>query len=840
MPSKTSSSSSKKKQQPNTVRGKDGVQWIVDDNGNKIKKVRKKKPRRRASIAGVTVDPSDLMGLSGHSSSGSGGIPPESFRTVATEMSSSHLSQSSGRNRLSPKQSSKSSPRSMSHREVVNSSQWWHVDDMDEDVDIDDTPVNKARKKISSSKSADQLSLMSDHGPKTKNSSSSSRKNKQTKGSNSVRHMSHNKSNDHEDGTGTVDTTGTGSLYRPKPKPRRLLSQPNISLTNNTLSSSQQNPAISVVQSQNASFPVAVIADAAEYSSSPSSSSPRRAPPKRTPSGDLDMLMSQSVHEHVRKVPSSTEKSKLSRNRSAFGKIGKMIGKSTKALGNSNKKDRGGGFFPESLKTTIEALPNGIKEIDGVLWRVDEDGNKMNKVRHKMSGLLGLGDSAHKSSELRGTSSYYSSGEEDQEMDDTQKSSSSLASFGGYNTNTNTDTNNNVSFRKQKQKRKPKARRSSMDNINPSIKRTQERPSRSGKSLRQDSDVSLYIDENPTIPNRSQNNVDSVEPLSGDSAHSHRNNKGNPMRLVPKNNGGVENHNKTFQNLNHRLRNSEKEIARLCRVTLGQEEKIETSKSDAKKMREKLKTANRDKQALIMEVDKLRLQLDRKNDETTIDERTSCEPKDSNQDASNNSGNVAGSNSDRLVAEINDLKVVKAALESTINEHKNRAQARLEAKEDEVRFLQEELERMRSEQGNRHLEYNMKLSGSDDEGSNRSGIRGRRTSMQFVGKIIGNHLKEKAETEKALQQQEIKDLQDRVYNLLSSNEDLKTELKKATLEIKDDDDDDMRRAKQAAAEAALVAAHMQNRPNNANIFSRMHRSTGDGERGVSQSRSNDC
>lgn len=825
MPSKTSSSSSKKKKQPNTVRGKDGVQWIVDDNGNKIKKVRKKKPRRRASIAGGTVDPSDLMGLSGHSSSGSGRIRPESFRTVATEMSSSHLSQSSGRNRLSPKQASKSSPRSMS-----NSSQWWHVDDMDEDVDIDDTPVNKPRKKISSSRSADQLSLMSDHGPKTKNSSS--RKNKQTKGSNSVRHMSHNKSNDHEDGTGTVDTTGTGSLYRPKPKPRRRLS-----LTNNTLSSSQQNPAISVIQSQNASFPVAVIADAAEYSSS--SSSPRRAPPKRTPSGDLDMLMSQSVHEHVRKVPSSTEKSKLKSNRSTFKKIGKMIGKSTKALGSSNKKDRGGGFLPESLKTTTEALPNGIKEIDGVLWRIDEDGNKMNKVRHKMSGLLGLGDSAHKSSDSRGTSSYYSSGEEDQEMDDTQKSSSSLASFGEYNTNT--DINNNVSYRKQKQKRnpKPKARRSSMDNINPSIKRTQDRPSRSGKSLRQDSDVSLYIDENPTIPNRSQNNVDSVEPLSGDSAHSHRNNKGNPMRLVPKKNGGVEIHNKTFQNLNHRLRNSEKEIARLCRLTLGQEIKMETSKSDAKKMREKLKTANRDKQALIMEVDKLRLQLDRKNDETTIHERSSCEPKDSNQDASNNSGNVAGSNSDRLVAEINDLKVAKAALESTMNENKNRTEARLEAKEDEVHFLQEELERMRSEQGNRHLEYNMKLSGSDDEGSNRSGIRGRRPSMQFVGNIIGNHLKEKAETEKALQQQEIKDLQDRVYNLLSSNEDLKTELKKATLEIKDDDDDDMRRAKQAAAEAALVAAHMQNRPNNASIFSRMHRSTSDGERGVSQSRSND-
>jgi len=868
----TFKTSSKKKQPPNTVRGKDGVQWLVDKDGNKIKKVRKKKPRRRASISGDTVDPSDLTG-SGHSSSGSGGIPPESFRTVATELSSSHRSQSSGRNRLSPKQSSSnSSPRSKSHREV-NSNKWWHVDD--------ETPVKKARKKVSASKSADHLSLMSDHGPKTKNNSSSSKKNKLTKGSKSVRHMSHNKSNVHEDGTGTVDTTGTTSLYGPKPKPRRLLSQPNINL----------NPEVSIVQSQNASLPVAVVAAATtESSSSPSSSDgPRRAPPERTPSGDLDMLMSQSVHEHVRKVPSSTEKPKLRRNQSALGKIGKMIGKSTKALintipkdfeltkGGNPKKDRGGSFLPENLKTTSKALPKNIKEIDGVLWRVDEDGNKMNKVRHKMSELRGLGDSAHTASR----SSYYSSGEEDDEVDDTMKSCSSLASFGECNTdtsntNTNTNTNSNVSFRKQKQKRKPKqkqkARRSSIDNNNPGKKRTQERRSSctgdfrpdfgktsnhtygsSGKSLRQDSDASLYTDETPTVPNRSQNNVYSVEPLVGDSAHSHRNKNGNPMRLVPKKNG-VENH-KIVQNLNHRLRNSEKEIARLCRVTLDQKEKMETTKSESKKMREKLKTANREKQALIMQVDKLRLQLDRKSDDTAQNhERTSCEPKDSSQDAtnSNDSGNLA--DSDRLVAEINDLKAVKAALESTMNEQKDRAQARLESKEDEVRFLQEELERMRSEQGNRHLEYNLKRSGSDDEGSIMDGRRGRPTSMQFVGNIIGNHLKEKAETEKALQQQEIKDLQDRVYNLQSSNEELKTELRKATLEIKDDDDDDMRRAKQAAAEAALVAAHMHNRPNNANIafkdkvmsLSRMHRSTSDGERSVSQSfrlnrsRINDC
>jgi hypothetical protein len=754
-------SRSKKKQQQ-IVRGKDGVQWLVDDNGNKIKMVRKK-AHRRASI-GHSVDPSDFLQESCNSSSEFGSIPPESLRTVATEMSSSHRSnrsrrsQSSDRNRT-PRPSKSPKPSTLPKNK--SDCQWWKIDD-------DGNDVNKVQKKPSSSKG--DLSSVTDHS-RTKNKS---KQRKLVKGSKSVRHLSH-KNTRYEDGT--VDTTGTESLYRPRPKSQRRMSQPNL------------------------------FSDDVESSS--------RGSPPNSHGGDLDILMSQSVHEHVRKVPAAAEKPKLRKNKTALGKIGKMIGKSTKALINtSNSKDKDGSLhsLPENLKTK-KPLPKHIKEIYGVLWRVDEHGNKLSKVRRKAGLLDAL--SHDKASNSLSREDSWSSGEEDE----TTKSYSSVASF---------EECKNVSFRKR---RNQKQRRNTMDN-NPDNGKTQERRNsssrafrpefghaneNSGKSLRQHSDESLYVDE-------SQQNLYLVEPLSGDSSHRHNASPSNQQQHQ----GRGENHN-IVQNLQHRLRNSEKEIVRLCRVTTGQHDKMENTKSEMTIMRDKLKTANRDKQALTMEVDNLRMELDRKNE--TIRERT-YEP----SSHARNSNDVG---SDRLVAEISDLKEAKASLESTMNEQKDRAQARLEDKEGEVRFLQEELARMRSEQGDRHLEYNLKRSASDDDDSLLSG-RGKHSSsrnsnsersergrsMQFVGNILGNHLREKAETEKALQQIEIKDLQDRVCNLLTSNEKLKTELKRATLEIKDDDDEDVRRAKEAAAECH------KHKPNTGTALkdkvmsmSRMHRSS---------------
>jgi DNA repair exonuclease SbcCD ATPase subunit len=295
------------------------------------------------------------------------------------------------------------------------------------------------------------------------------------------------------------------------------------------------------------------------------------------------------------------------------------------------------------------------------------------------------------------------------------------------------------------------------------------------------------------------------------------------------------------QNLQHRLRASEKEIARLCRLTMDQADRMEDIKGESKKMRDKLKNANRDKQDLINQVHNLELELDKRT--KMLYERQAHNS--SSNDNTNNTGTKRrnSGSSDLLVAQICELEDEKRKMVAKMDAEKAMARSRLESKEEEVRFLQEELERMRAVQGDKQLEYMQKMASlSDDDESLSASKRGldRGPSLQFVGKILGNHLKDKAETEIALQQQEIRDLQDRVSDLLMSNEKLKAELKRVTLEIKDDDDEEIRRAKEAAAQASQVAAQYQ--PSGGNhlrdkvmSLSRLHRANSEGERSIADS-----
>lgn len=293
----------------------------------------------------------------------------------------------------------------------------------------------------------------------------------------------------------------------------------------------------------------------------------------------------------------------------------------------------------------------------------------------------------------------------------------------------------------------------------------------------------------------------------------------NPEPSTPLRQGSKKQNEVVVQNLQHRLKNSEKEIARLCRVAMEQQGKMDSSKTDVKKVRDKLKLANQDKQNLIMEVENLKLQIEKRKDRS----------------------NKSLTGSEELREQLCDLEDEKESLERELASEKAQARHKLEAKEEEVRFLQEELERMRSEQGDKQLAYMQKMAISDDDNdsiyssSRNSSPQRRRThgkSLQFVGKILGNHLKDKAEMEVALQQEEIKNLQARVFSLSQSNEKLTKELKQATLEIKEDDDEEMRMAKEAAAKAAEVASmHNPKKDLKAKVMSlsRIHRSTSEGD-----------
>jgi len=784
-------SKSKKKQQQKVF---DGVAWVVDDQGNKIKKVRKK-VRRRSSMGHNSESQLSQFPDSGHNEFG--GEPSlefgmddsakkmMSFRTEATEPSSGHYSESSGFRGSSLKHEAPFTPTSKpkSKKSSSSKSKKKNIVEINGDlwrIDTDGNPLNRVRKK-----EKDRLS-QTEHIPETP-----SKKKKKAAKSKSVKHVSkschgYDSGKDSVDHlSGTVNTTGTGSYHAKRP------------------------------------------------SSSPELEKGRPSPPRKTPSGDLDILMTQSVHDHVRKVPSSSDRPQLERKSSALSKVGKILGKSRilSNLPGTKSKDRDSSWKGEesarSNSDRSRPLPKDIREIDGVLWRVDELGNKLNKVRRKP-----------------GTSSF-SSGDEAESRTgwSSDNETNSVPSFGGeFSQEFNLPSREN-SFRKA---RRPQQRRNSMGNG-----KQQRRNSGNAESFRNsgfndsfenpskpDSNMSLYLDNsdhNPLKPSRRQSiGASDVEHSSDDDEDfeiATPKKKKNQKRRSDSN---------LVQNLQHRLRASEKEIARLCRLTMDQADRMENTKGESKKMRDKLKNANRDKQDLINQVHNLEVELDKRT--KMLIERNATDNSSSNDNNTKTRRRNSGS-SDLLVAQICELEDEKRKMVAKMDAEKAMARSRLESKEEEVRFLQEELERMRAVQGDKQLEYMQKMASlSDDDESLSASKRGldRGPSLQFVGKILGNHLKDKAETEVALQQQEIRDLQDRVSDLLMSNEKLKAELKRVTLEIKDDDDDEIRRAKEAAAQASEAAARYQ--PNSSNhlrdkvmSLSRRHRSTSEGGGSVAES-----
>jgi len=778
-----SSSKSKKK--------KDKIKEIMLEDGTK----KRKKTKRRSSMKNTSnySPPSPVkFGSSGegeHSSSFADGESSKfSTRTDLTERSSSHHSMSSERIEAfkseTPQETKKKSQKNI--QEIDG--QLWRCDEKG-------NPISKVRKKMSKSGDIDRL-CSSDHGsPTTISETPTKRKNKKgslSKGYKSVRHISstgnngYNSSGSEEKMNDTVGTTGTKSLDD-RPKPRRLKSQSDMG---------------SLPEDDSSSF--------------------RRKKPERTPSGDLDMLMSQSVHDHTRKVP-SMGKPKLQRKGSTMGKLLKLAGKSSRILPGKKSTKVKGLVTSRSNPDVRSLLPNDVKEIDGVLWKVDEYGNKMNKVKH---------------SSMSGCSSDEEDDSDDDFVNDSDNDSQNmydigwsgkLENVGGHKSSSGGSVSGgSVSGRSTSNRGEPErkerrqGRRSSMGNKGPSASRDRSvsvssrrrTRSRSNDKARDDSTKSLYTNNAPKKPDRHRSRSndksrdDSTKSLYTNDAPKkpdrHRSRSDDrsvgdeQKRSRSKSKGRGDNHN-LVQNLQHRLRASEKEVASLCRTSMEQQDQVSELTTDLRKAQAKLKTANSYKFALTGEVDKLKHEIEVKS----MLERKNELPKEE----TNNSGN------DRMVAQVCGLKQDKQCLQMNLEDEKTRSQARLEVKDDEIRFLQEELERMRSQQGDQYLSYMQKVPRcpSSDEESLNSGKRlDRGRSMHFVGKILGNHNNVQAQTDLALKKQEIRDLQDRVNNLQTSNEKLKKELKDATLTIKDDDDDEIRKAKEAAAKASLAAS--QHRP----------------------------
>ena len=114
------------------------------------------------------------------------------------------------------------------------------------------------------------------------------------------------------------------------------------------------------------------------------------------------------------------------------------------------------------------------------------------------------------------------------------------------------------------------------------------------------------------------------------------------------------------------------------------------------------------------------------------------------------------------------------------------AESRLEKKDEELRYLQEELKRIRIERD--ELNFETKMSSNTDLNALKS------TSLQLVDSLWNQ---KKSMDDEALQR-EMTALQERVNSLEKSNDKLKKELERATLTINDDDDEEIRKAKEIA------------------------------------------
>lgn len=865
------SKSKKKHQQQSTTigTGKDGTQWLVDETGNKVKKVRKKIRRNRGEAN--ENDPSESYNSSSENFDDK--TVNTSSGTMVTEGSSSHsvepLKTPSQKTPKKPKSLRSGTPKKKNVKEI--NGEMWRCDELG-------SPVSKVRKKSSrkdgsrknglDSKSGHsvRMSSKSDHGPTTSSRSGSSRKTKKKDpASTSVRNTSHSARSPHGsagyiNGTESLvaltssrsksseslrELTSSSSNARSKsrPKPQRLNSVPILSMNN--------------------SMPDGL-------SMADTESGGRPNPPERTGSGDLDMLMSQSVHDHRRKPVD--QRPKMGKQRSTLGKILKgtkrLVVKKDKdkevikeffqvspdsrefhtngnsksdgnfnvsakngKYSNGNSKSDGNFTFDESMRSrssksnssirsrnSTKPPPNDIREVNGTLWRVDEDGNLLNKVRKKSKSLGNFAGASGDEMSLPSPSGRNNAGWNSASSGDDE---------------TETDSNSSVRDRrmgKTQRRNSLQANHYKMSSNNMSMNMSAN--TMTEVSYNEDS---CYFDQSPHQPKKRSQSMDRMmQPQSMRKNTKQLSPTPSQTSKVSGNGGGPKVNHHVVQNLQHRLRAAEREIVRLCKVTTNQKETIQEKKAEIKKSQTKMKSANKDKYGLEFEVDRLEHEIERKND-LILELRS--RPRSLMDLNNGNDGNSCG---DHLVTKIGELEQEKESLLAKMECQEARSRSRLDAKEDEVRFLQEELERMRAEQGDRHFEYMKKIaavnagvhnsSGQDDDGndildrSSRSG-----GAKSFAAKILGNHLKDKAETEVALQKQEIKDLQDRVCGLQMSNEKLKGELRVATLSIKDDDDDEIRRAKEMAATAAMCTKpkSMMNLPQTL----RMQRSTSDGDYG---------
>jgi hypothetical protein len=140
-------------------------------------------------------------------------------------------------------------------------------------------------------------------------------------------------------------------------------------------------------------------------------------------------------------------------------------------------------------------------------------------------------------------------------------------------------------------------------------------------------------------------------------------------------------------------------------------------------------------------------------------------------------GNGSG---DHLVTQISDLMAENGALLDKLEFEKTASSHEIKKKDEQLIFLNQELKKLREE--------------------NDVLFKGECEKDPLMGKLFQQkkELEDQLQQEKEVQRIRLQGMQEMIDSLQKTNADLKKELEKATLEIKDDDDDEIRRAKEMA------------------------------------------
>mmetsp|Transcript_7434 Transcript_7434/g.21640 ORF Transcript_7434/g.21640 Transcript_7434/m.21640 type:complete len:331 (-) Transcript_7434:1227-2219(-) len=240
--------------------------------------------------------------------------------------------------------------------------------------------------------------------------------------------------------------------------------------------------------------------------------------------------------------------------------------------------------------------------------------------------------------------------------------------------------------------------------------------------------------------------------------------------------------------LQKKLMESQHEVWRLQQIADDLQSTIDGTESEMKKLRADIEACDDEKKDLRSEMDRLGNKLELREQDL---QRTQTELENEKRAA------LDRPTGDHLIDQITDLMNENNELLDKMTAQKVEARARMEKREEEVRYLQQELDRMRLERGEKDLEQLRRSNAAAANGETATAPTTTK-SMQLVDKIWN----QKKDVSEQTYKRQIQELKERVRILEMSNNKMRNELGNSTLQIKDDDDEETRKAKEVAMAVA--------------------------------------